>query len=49
MKNITKYFGVIFTKDDVVNKKPDPEIILMSLERMDAQKRGNNYCWGLIS
>jgi len=35
---VEKYFDVILTKDDVVNRKPDPEIFLKGLERIGGNK-----------
>ncbi len=37
-RNLDKYFEVILTKDDVVNKKPDPEIFLKALEKMSGNR-----------
>jgi pyrophosphatase PpaX len=36
-RNLNKYFEIILTKDDVANKKPDPEIVLMAMEKMGAK------------
>ncbi len=35
---LAQYFDIILTKDDVVNKKPDPEIFLKALDKLGASK-----------
>ena len=40
---ISEYFEVTVTADDVVNKKPDPEILLKTIEKLDAEVMSTLY------